>query len=292
MRRFSRVRSGSVGVVLACALTVFWAVPASARSTSNYHPNSYLSLGDSVTFGYNPILVKPGVNPDVFVGFPQLAAALSQPKLKVSNASCPGETSTSLISGTRPDNGCQDYREFIGALHVSYAGSQLQYAARYVAANPGTKLVSLMIGANDSFLLQHACEQKAPASVNSCIVAGLPRLLTTLRANIRTIYKDLRRAGFTGEFVAVTYYSLNYRDWFSTLVISALNIVLADVTKRFDGKVADGFTAFAHAAAGSGGDSCAAGLLIRLTPNSCDIHPSPAGAALLAAAVRSTQRLN
>ena len=135
MRRFSRVRSVTVGVVLACVLAVSWAVPASATSTGNSNPSDYLALGDSVTFGYNPILVKPGVSPRVFVGYPQLVAAFHWPNLKVSNASCPGETSTSLISGSRPDNGCQDYRQFIGGLHVPYMGSQLQYATSHVAAS-------------------------------------------------------------------------------------------------------------------------------------------------------------
>ena len=101
-----------------------------------------------------------------------------------------------------------------------------------------------MIGANDYFLLQHTCEQNAPASIDPCISAGFPGLLTALRVNIRTIYRNLRDAGFTGDFVAVTYYSLNYKDASSTAAITAINKVLADVTKRFDGKVADGFTAF------------------------------------------------
>ena len=66
----------------------------------------------------------------------------------------------------------------------------------------------------------------------------------------RSSYKNLRDAGFfTGDFVAVTYYSLNYKDASSTAAITAINKVLADVTKRFDGKVADGFTAFARVAA-------------------------------------------
>jgi hypothetical protein len=63
--------------------------------------------------------------------------------------------------------------------------------------------------------------------------------------------------------------------------------VLAGVTMAFGGSVADGFGAFKAAAAAFGGDSCAAGLVIHLTANTCDVHPSPAGAALLARAVRA-----
>jgi hypothetical protein len=53
--------------------------------------------------------------------------------------------------------------------------------------------------------------------------------------------------------------------------------------------VADGFAAWAPvAAAKGGGDSCKAGLLIRLSPTTCDVHPTPRGRNLLASAVIST----
>ena len=288
MHRFGR-RSAAVmvGIVIAglSLLGGITAAPASAASTGtgNSNPNNYLALGDSVPFGYNPLLVRPGVNPGVFVGYPQLASDLFRPRKKLFNASCPGETSTSLITGTRPDNGCQDYRQFIGPLHVSYSGSQLDYAESYLAANPRTGLVTMMIGANDLFLLIKSCG----GSTNvTCIAAGLPGLLETLSSNLTTIYSDLRAAGFKGELVAVTYYSLNYADPVGTGIIAEINATLAKVTQAFGGTVADGFGEFRQAAAAFGGDSCAAGLLIHLTPTTCDVHPSPAGAALLADAVR------
>ena len=286
MHRFGRRSAAvTVGIVLAglSLLGGITAAPASAASTSNSNPNNYLALGDSVPFGYNPLLVTPGVSPDVFVGYPQLASDLFRPRKKLFNASCPGETSTSLITGTRPDNGCQDYRQFIGPLHVSYSGSQLDYAESYLAANPRTGLVTMMIGANDLFLLIDRCGGSANVT---CIAAGLPGLLDTLSANLTTIYSGLKAAGFNGELVAVTYYSLNYADPVGTGIIAEINTTLAKVTQAFGGTVADGFGEFQQAAAAFGGDSCAAGLLIHLTPTTCDVHPSPAGAALLAVAVR------
>lgn len=283
MHRLSGLRLVAIGSVVAGLLAAGSATPVAAVSTSNSNPNNYLALGDSVPFGYDPLLVQQGVSPDVFVGYPQLASDLFRPRLKVFDAACPGETSTSLITGTRPDNGCQNYRDVIGALHVSYSGSQLGYAESYVAANPRTKFVSLMIGANDLFRLQDSCQ--GTSDVPACLVAGLPALLTTLAGNLTTIYSGLRAAGFTGDFVAVTYYSLDYADPVTTGAIGALDQVLAHVTRAFGGKVADGFGAFEAATVASGGDSCAAGLLIRLSATTCDVHPSQAGAALLASAV-------
>jgi len=284
MRRFSSFRLAAVGSALACVLALVSVVPASATSTSNSNPNNYLALGDSVPFGYDPLLVKPGVDPSVFVGYPQLAANLFRPKLKVFNATCPGETSGSLIDVTARDNGCQSYRQYVGALHVSYQGSQLQYAERYVAANPRTRFVSLMIGANDLFLLQKDCHND-----NACIMAGLPGLGGALQTNLTTIYSGLRAAGFKGDFVAVTYYSTNYTDPVITEAVGALDGVLTVVTKAFGGKVADGFGTFEVATAPYGGDTCAAGLLIHLTTTTCDIHPSSAGAALLASALYAAE---
>ncbi len=299
MRRFLGVRLAAAGSALACVLALIPVLPASATSTSNSHshahsstskPDHYLALGDSVPFGYNPLLVQLGVNPNVFVGYPELASNQFRPKLKVFNASCPGETSSSLISGTRPDNGCQNYRQHIGALHVSYQGSQLQYAEAYLRANPRTKFVTLMIGANDLFRLQDSCKAAVPpAAVNACVLRGLPSVLATVQANLITIYAGLRAAGYRGGFVAVTYYSTNYRDLVLTGAVGAVDGVLAGVTKAFGGKIAKGFGRFAAAAAPFGGDTCAAGLLIHLTTTTCDVHPSPAGAALLASAVRAAE---
>jgi lysophospholipase L1-like esterase len=289
MRRFSGIRCAAAVSALTCVLALAPALPATATSTNGSNPNTYLALGDSVPFGFNPLLVKAGVNPRRFVGYPQLAAGLFRPKLKVFNASCPGETSTSLITGTLPDNGCQAFRS-IAALHVSYQGSQLQYAESFVAANPRTRFVSLMIGANDLFRLQDSCVATLPpAEVNGCILSGLPSLLTTVQNNIITIYASLRAAGFMGDFVAVTYYSTNYADPVVTPAVHALDQVLAGVTQSFGGRVADGFAAFERATAPYGGNTCEAGLLIHLTPTTCDVHPSPAGAALLALTLRRAE---
>ena len=185
------------------------------------------------------------------------------------------------------DNGCQLFRAAIG-LHVSYQSSQLKYAESYVADNRDIKFVSLMIGANDLFLLQDYCTTHAAQNVNGCIIAGLPGLLHTLGTNLKTFYSGLRASGYMCPFVAVTYYSTDYRDPIVTGAVAAVDAVLAGVTRAYGGKVADGFGRFYRATASSWGNTCAAGLLIHLTPRSCDVHPSPAGSALLASALFAT----
>jgi hypothetical protein len=64
-----------------------------------------------------------------------------------------------------------------------------------------------------------------------------------------------------------------------------LNQAMITASAGFNVQIASGFDAFAPVAAKFGGDSCAAGLLIRLSSTTCDVHPTPLGRDLLAAAV-------
>jgi len=239
---------------------------------------TYLALGDSVPFGYSP-LVSPG-DADGFVGYPEDLGGVRD--VGVRNAACPGETSGSLISTSTPDNGCQSFRS-IGDLHVNYMGSQLSYAVAFLRAHRHTSLVTMTIGANDIFLLLNACKGAVP-----CIIAGLPAVFARIQQNLTTIYHAIRSTGYQGTIVALTYYLTNYNDPVAVSVISSLNAVVSGVTRGFGGRAADGFQAFkAIAVSVAGGDSCAAGLLIKLADGTCNIHPSAFGAEVLAQAVEA-----
>lgn len=238
----------------------------------------YLALGDSVAFGYNPLLdFRDARN---FVGYPELVAAWFD--LRLVNAACPGETSSSFVSLTGPDNGCRAYRAAF-PLHVEYTTAQLDFAVAFVRAHPRTRLVTLDIGANDLFLLQDRCGTDA-----ACVAGGLPGLLGTLSANLETIYGRLRgEAHYQHQLVALTYYVPNYRDGSNVAVVQHANAVITQATLAAGGQVADGFDAFGNATRGTGGDACAAGLLIvtNAHPRTCNVHPSLRGQALLARAI-------
>lgn len=262
-------------VILAATML---AAPAGqkALAASSQAPD-YLALGDSVAFGYSP-LVDPSDSHN-FSGYPTSAAKALKENL--TNASCPGETSGHFIDLTASDNGCGAFRANF-PLHVAYSGTQLEFADRFLQSHPNTQLVSINIGANDLFLLINGCGgSTTPAEIN-CIVAGLPGMLQTLAANLSTIYTHIRTLdGYHHQLVAMTYYSLNYSPANSTgtAIISEVNTVVAQVTKVFGGTVADGFGAFQSITAAFNGDACAAGLLILVTSNpvSCNIHPSYPG---------------
>jgi lysophospholipase L1-like esterase len=273
-----------VAVVMAALGGLVSSGPAATASESR----PALGLGDSVVFGF---ITQAGFaygNPNNFIGFPE---KYGQPlRLDVTNPACPGETSGSLISTANQDNGCQAFRA--GApLHVAYTGSQLDYATAFLGKHRDTKLVTLLVGANDGFILQKQCN-----FVPACIQAGLPALLFHLGRNLDTIYAALKHAGFHGTLVGVTYYSLNYNDPAGTGLVQLLNATISQHTLAAGGVVADAFTAFRAAASGpfAAGNTCKAGLL-NATPNpaqqfTCDVHPSQSGQDLLSQTVVNAYR--
>jgi lysophospholipase L1-like esterase len=247
----------------------------------------YLALGDSVAFGYResanlptPDYTKPGT----FLGYPEeLAANLG---LKLTNAACPGETTSSFLNMTAASNGCENHydttskTEVAGGyralypLHASYTGSQWAFAKQFLRSHPGTRLVTIMMGANDGFLCLESTS-------DSC-VGEFGQLLSTLRKNIATTLKGIRGTGYAGQIVLNTYYSTNYSDSILTGEIMALNQALTQASAPYHVKIANQFDAFQTATAQNSGDTCAAALVTVLTTGGCGVHPSVAGAALLA----------
>jgi lysophospholipase L1-like esterase len=246
---------------------------------------NYLALGDSVAFGYRPSGATPPPNyndPSTLVGYPEdLGRAL---QMKVVNASCPGETTGSMIAVGAQSNGCENsvgsslgYRSFF-PLHVKYSGTQLAYAVNYLEHH-STQLVTIDIGANDAFV----CEETTSDQCTSA--AELEALVKQIKDNLATIYGEIRNeAHYTGPLVALSYYSLNYSNGLDNAESQFLNAAIASVTKRFGGIMANGYGAFKVASAKFGGDPCAAGLLVKVS-DGCNIHPSAAGHLLLAGAI-------
>jgi lysophospholipase L1-like esterase len=263
-------------LVSALALFVIAAVPASAESEGH----GYLALGDSVAFGTNPLLDPSNLSN--FTGYPEIVA--QRLNIEDVNASCPGEATGSFISLTGLDNVCRPYRAAF-PLHVTYTGTQLEFAVNFLKNNPRTRLVTIGLDANDFFRLASG-KPGTPWPPSTCLAPLLlPYFTTCAVQNLKTIFAGLRATGYQGLIVVVTYYALNYGDPLGVFVTRALNTAMITAAADFGLVIASGFDAFATAAASAGGDSCAAGLLIRLSPTTCDVHPTPTGRDLLAGAV-------
>src|SRR5207237_9444313 len=181
-------------------------------------------------------------------------------------------------------NGCRIYRALF-PLHVSYLGTQMDFAADYLRTHRNVRLVTIDLGANDVFVLQRNCSLTPDPA--GCVAAGLPGVLATIGANLRTIFFNIRvRGRYHGPLVTLSYYSLAY-DPAGAAGTQELNQPIIAATRAFGGVVASGFDAFQRPALAAGGSSCAAGLLILLPsppspPGTCDVHPSPKGRDLLA----------
>jgi lysophospholipase L1-like esterase len=224
-------------------------------------------------------------DPPGFIGYPELLGG--ELHLKVANAACPGETSSSLINTSAPTLACENYYSKSFPLHVSYKRSQLAYALTYLRRYHNVRIVSLMIGANDVFLCQ-AKTKDACASPSEQAAE-----FATIAANARRILSAIRNtAHYRGQLVLVNYYSLDYSNATITAGSIKLNQALDSSAKRFHAVVANGFAGFQAAALHSGGNPCTAGLLTMVgRPGDCGIHPSYAGQALLAQAVEQAIRL-
>ena len=288
MRSLIRRAVVVAGVAVGVAAVLMPGVPASAGSVTGPAANgTYLALGDSVAFGYVPPDAVPPPNylsAHSLAGYPEdVAQAL---RIRVWNASCPGETTASMLSAGVVSNGCENspgsptgYRTLF-PLHVQYQGTQMDYALKYLAVHMHTQLVTIDIGANDAFLCQ---ETTADHCTNP---AELETVLKQIAANLTAIYTQIRNvANYQGPLVALAYYSLDYSGPAQEAGVQLLNSVIASVTEAFGGQVADGFAAFEGPSMAAGGSPCAAGLLIKLPDGTCNIHPSPAGHLLLAQAI-------
>jgi lysophospholipase L1-like esterase len=243
-----------------------------------------LALGDSIAFGYNPF--GDFTKDKNFQGYPEALNA----DFSVKNAACPGETSGSILSNTAPDNGCRSYRAAY-PLHVNYGNNvtQIDYAlARVTSTDPEDvpTQITLNVSGNDIFLVQAQCatDSRGPAA---CFQANAGALIGSIARNVATILGTLRGAGYSGPITYMNLYSTNYSDPNTVGFLNALNGAVSNQARNVGAKIANAFGAFQTAAGAQ--SPCDAGLLIPKPTGGCDVHPTAAGAAILAQSVRDAQ---
>jgi lysophospholipase L1-like esterase len=236
-----------------------------------------LALGDSIAFGYNPLLSFD--KDKAFVGYPEVLKSDYSSK----NSSCPGETSASFYSTTAPDNGCRAYRAAY-PLHVNYGSNatQLDYAlSRLSDPDDVPTLVTLNVSGNDIFLLQKSCASTQNPAL--CFQQNAPALIGSIGYNVGYILNAIRSAGYTGDLVYMNLYAGTYTDPGTVGFVTALNNYVSSIAVTYGAKIANAYGAFQFAA---GSDSpCQAGLLIPLPAGGCDVHPTLFGQQVLAQSV-------
>lgn len=289
-----------LGVGAFVALVAFAAVGCSANaegsddsaSADSVNQKTYLAVGDSVAFGWDPTLqtVNSKVVASNYHGYADLIGEHFD--LHVDNSSCPGEASGSFLDKTAEDNGCRANRAAY-KLHTDWgtADTQMDFVVSYlktaIANGTPPELITMSMGGNDGLLLQKDCTDWGFAA-SGCDLVKLPFAVHNYHDHIDTILKTVDATGWRGTFVLVTTHAPDYSDAIANFGLTHFNEELQnainDTQKSLGMKVviADAFAAFKDKASAVGGKTCDTGLLIKLPTGGCDIHPSPAGHQLIA----------
>jgi lysophospholipase L1-like esterase len=253
--------------------------PASAAAPRFNPPKSfYLALGDSVTYGYQASKTVPGFTAEDFdTGYVDVFAAelrRIQPAIRVVNYGCPGESSTTFISGRCP------VVQTGFPLHDPFSEPQLDAALAFLRAHPGeVSPITITLWGNDVRELLAACGPDL-----SCVLSGAPAMIDRLASNLDSILRRLRAAAPNGEIVVTGAWDSFVGDFaVADPLFIAMNSAMADVVARNGGRFADVFPVFNPP--GDEAAETAAICTLLLICSGGDSHPSDAGYRVLGEAV-------
>jgi lysophospholipase L1-like esterase len=252
--RSTKVRAllagASLTALLAGAGLLAGILPASAASTTGHRPPPvyYLALGDSLSQGVQPATpplpagVALGQSIETDQGYANDLDAYYSPAvrggLRLVKLGCPGETSTSMLTGA-------------GSPCSYPQGSQLAAAVAFIRAHQGEiGLITVDIGANDvdGCVTDGAISQTCVASGVAAIGSDVPKIYAALRAaaggrvtiagmNLYDPFLADYLAGPAGQAAATQ----------SVTLAESVNTLLAAAGKPFGVRTADVQDAFSTA---------------------------------------------
>jgi lysophospholipase L1-like esterase len=230
-----RVRIAAICV--AVLTFVAGAIPAAAAPGQYQAPRKYyLALGDSLAYGYERAKDIAGATEKTFdTGYvDDFAAAIHtlRPDVGVTNFGCPGETTSSYLTG------CAWHALAGRPLHSDYNTSQEEAALAFLHSHPGqVSPITIDLGANDALNLIGSC-----GFVSSCIAQGLPGVLQTIGANLSLTLAHLRAAAPRSEIIVMQYYNPLYVLAPDTdVLVGQLNIVIAGAAAPYGARLANAF---------------------------------------------------
>jgi lysophospholipase L1-like esterase len=196
-----------IAILVALVAVAAGAVPVGAASNNQFSTphHYYLSLGDSLAFGFQQAKFNqlfPNEDPAAFnTGYANDFAAslqLVNGGIRLVNYGCPGETTGSFING-----GCP----YPFALHNAFTkNSQLDTAVAFLDAHPGqVSPITIDIGSNDvTHALVPICLD--PTQAQAC-AAAVQTLLPVMAGNLSTIIATLHAASPRSEIIVLDLYN-------------------------------------------------------------------------------------
>lgn len=206
-----------------------------AGSTSYQY---YLSLGDSLGFGYSQANFEKFTqnrNPADFAGYTQDLAGDLHLSAATTNYSCPEETTTTMIYGPCP----------AAALIEKVTGEpwpydpQLGAATTFLAHHAGQRgLITVSVGSNN--LLDAI--GSAPTCLTNPTCPEIGQVLKTVGTNLTTIVRTLHRAAPRATIALLAPYNpYGHAQPVSNLAVVALDFTIAVVGLFNGARVADAF---------------------------------------------------
>src|SRR6195952_5233939 len=299
-------------LILAAVVAAFGALVLAPAAGAIGPGKTYLALGDSLAYGYHQaqfqheLKEKGFVNPanfnDGYVDDFAAGLKLGNPKLKVVNDGCPGETSDTFIkgSGVGPaycaggPTGSPFPKAF---LHHAFPGTQLEDALA-VAKEAGTGTITLDLGANDILqFLGHTCG--FPATF-TCSQEQIEAEIGHVTANVGYILAQLRAAAPKAKIIFVSQYNpyptVLKPEGTGDATVEALNGALKSVAAAYGVGFANTARVINFSGTHGGPEAgdiptvcaftamCPGGVFNPASP-SADIHPTKLGYAAMAGVV-------
>jgi len=189
----------------ATALAIFAALAATTSAATTSQTHYYLALGDSLSAGYQP--AANGGGDETTQGYVYQLYNYEKrfvPNLKLVDLGCPGDTTTSLLTGVGDTASAKLF-------HCDRAGgSQLKAAVSFLKSHHArgeVPLVTIDIGANDV----DGCATVPSAQLLSCVTGGI----NSINTNTPKILGALAKAAPKGaRLFGMNLYDPVLDDWF------------------------------------------------------------------------------
>lgn len=252
---------------LAAVMVVIGSTPAPALGAPSGGERYYLSLGDSLAFGFQQPKVDAGLPPSAFeTGYSNLLADRLEHgnrPLTLVNYGCPGESTTTFAVGQCP------WKAAGLPLHDSFAGSQEEAALAFLRSHRGkVDVVTVSLWGNDANAFVASCNGNV-----QCIIDGAPAAIAAMAAKLSGSLGKIHRTAPDARVVVLGAYDANLGAFPLTHpIFRQLNLALADAAAANRAGFADPSPVF-----NPDGDTGAALCTLTLLCSNGDGHPSDAG---------------